>query len=235
MVRVAHLSPDAPNIDVYVNDTPVEDLSDVSYGTVSDYQSLPAGSQNLKIYAAGETSEPLIEAGVELEKGSAYTIGAVGLAEDGSLETQLYKDDRSLPAGDNAKLRMIHAAPDVETVDIAVRNGPELFVDLGFPNATGYEEVPAGTYPLEARAAGSGEVVFTTEASLSAETIYTAFATGMAKNGTLSVKLVEDAGAGNNLRGVEHTPDTGGIPLTHFLSATLLIAAGLFILLYRPA
>ena len=39
-VRVAHLAPDAPNVDVYVNDEPV--LTDVPYTTISDYLSLPA-------------------------------------------------------------------------------------------------------------------------------------------------------------------------------------------------
>ena len=34
-MRVAHLAPDAPNVDVYVNDEPV--LTDVPYTTISDY------------------------------------------------------------------------------------------------------------------------------------------------------------------------------------------------------
>ncbi len=41
-VRVAHLSPDASNVDVYVNGAPV--LTNVSYTTVSDY--LPVVSIN---------------------------------------------------------------------------------------------------------------------------------------------------------------------------------------------
>ena len=40
-VRVAHFSPDAPNVDIYVNDDRV--LSDVPYKTVSDYLELPPG------------------------------------------------------------------------------------------------------------------------------------------------------------------------------------------------
>ena len=41
MVRVAHFSPDAPAVDVYVNDDRV--LSGVKYKTVSKYLELPAG------------------------------------------------------------------------------------------------------------------------------------------------------------------------------------------------
>jgi hypothetical protein len=43
-VRVAHLSPDAPNVDVSVNGEPVAALQNVPYGTISPYLSLPAGS-----------------------------------------------------------------------------------------------------------------------------------------------------------------------------------------------
>lgn len=156
MVRVAHLSPDAPNVDVDVNDEPVGALSGISFGTVSPYLSLPAGTQNVKVYAADDASEPLIQADLDLQGGEAYTLGAVGLVEDGSLAAQIYEDDKSLPAEGKARLRVVHAAPDVASVDVAPgRGGEALFADLGFPNATSYEEVPSGTYTLEARAAGT--------------------------------------------------------------------------------
>ena len=55
-VRVAHLAPDAPNVDVYVNDEPV--LTDVPYTTISDYLSLPAGTQQVTVFATGDTTSP---------------------------------------------------------------------------------------------------------------------------------------------------------------------------------
>ena len=68
-VRVAHLSPDAPKVDVYVNGEPV--LTDVPYTTVSSYLSLPAGTQQVTVYAAGDTPSPVIDAPVELAAGGA--------------------------------------------------------------------------------------------------------------------------------------------------------------------
>src|SRR3712207_9365495 len=53
-VRVAHLAPDAPNVDVYVNGDPV--LTNVAYTTVSGYLSLPAGTQQVTVYATGDTT-----------------------------------------------------------------------------------------------------------------------------------------------------------------------------------
>lgn len=213
-VRVAHLSPDAPNVDVYVNDEPVSELTDVPYKTVSPYLSLPAGDQNVKIYPTGDTSEPVVEADVSLQDGESYTIGAVGLMQDGSLAAQVYEDENTHPTEGNARLRVIHAAPDVDSVDIAPEDGPELFTDLGFPSATRYEEVPRGTYTLVATAVGSSEEqLIISDAPLSGGTTYTAIAVGQAEKGTLEVIVSGDAGASSGEQAVlpaDPMPDTGG-------------------------
>jgi hypothetical protein len=52
-VRVVHASPDAPDVDVLLDDAEV--LSDVPYLTASDYRDVPAGNLNLKVNAAGTT------------------------------------------------------------------------------------------------------------------------------------------------------------------------------------
>src|SRR3712207_9223203 len=91
-IRVAHLSPDAPNVDVSVNGEPVAALQNVPYGTISPYLPLPAGSQRVTVYPAGDNFQPVIDTPVELAAGGAYTIGAVGLVSDGSLRPQVYQD-----------------------------------------------------------------------------------------------------------------------------------------------
>ena len=107
-MRVAHLAPDAPNVDVYVNGDP--ELTDVPYTTVSDYLSLPAGTQQVTVYATGDTTSPVIDTPVELAAGGAYTVAAVGLVADDSLTAQVYEDDLRVPASGNAKVRVVHAS-----------------------------------------------------------------------------------------------------------------------------
>lgn len=230
-VRVAHLSPDAPNVDVYVNDAPVNQLTNVPFGTVSSYLPLPAGPQDVKVFAAGDTSEPVIEANVELQNGAAYTIGAVGLVRDGSLKAQVYEDDTSLPTEGNAKLRVVHAAPDVGAVDIGPQGGQDLFTELGFPNATRYNEVPAGTYTLEGTDTELGQIAFSIpDVTLSANTVYTAFATGLSEEGTFTVKLVEDATTGNP-QAAEPMPDTGGISPVQLALVAVAIFTTVFLVI----
>jgi Domain of unknown function (DUF4397) len=190
-VRVAHLSPDAPNVDVYVNGEPV--LTDVPYTTISSYLSLPAGTQQVTVYAAGDTSRPVIDTPVELAAGGAYTIAAVGLVTDGSITAQVYQDDLRAPSAGNAKLRVIHASPDAGPVDVVPRGGDPLVTDLAFPEDTPYAEVPAGTYTLDVNAAGTDQTVLTVpDAALASGGVYSAFAVGTVYADSLDVLLVQD-------------------------------------------
>jgi hypothetical protein len=190
-VRVGHLSPDAPNVDVYVNDEPA--LTDVPYTTVSSYLSLPAGTQQVTVYASGDTSTPVIDVPVKLAAGGVYTIAAVGLVTDGSITAQVYQDDLRAPSAGNAKLRVIHASPDAGPVDVVPRDGEPLVTDLSFPEDTPYAEVPAGTYTLDVNSAGTRQTVLTApDAALASGGVYSAFAVGTVYADSLDVLLVQD-------------------------------------------
>jgi len=170
-VRVVHASPDAPNVDVWVDGEIV--LTDVPFTAVSEYLSLPAGTYNVQVTATGAT-DPVIDADLSLEAGTSYTVAATGLLAD--IAPVVLTDDRA-PASGQAKLRVFHASPSAPaSVDVAVTDGPVLVEGLAFPEATGYLTVDAGTYPLEIRAAGETDAALTLEATLAAGENYTAIA-----------------------------------------------------------
>src|SRR5215207_7037425 len=239
-VRVAHLAPDAPNVDVYVNGDPV--LTDVPYTTVSSYLPLPAGTQQVTVYAAGDTSTPVIDAPVEVAAGGAYTIAAVGLVTDGSITAQVYQDDLRAPSSGDAKVRVVHASPDVGPVDVIPRGGDPLVEGLAFPEATPYAQVPAGTYTLDVNAAGTNQTALTVpDAALASGGVYSAFAVGTVYADSLDVLLVRDdastgattsasssasasASATASPSAARSLPDTGGsmwLPLTAALALTI--------------
>jgi hypothetical protein len=214
-VRVAHLSSDAPNVDVYVNGEPVAALTDVPYGTVSGYLPLPAGTQQVTVYATGDTSAPVIDTPVELAAGGTYTVAAVGLVSDASLTAQVYEDDLAAPAAGNGKVRVVHASPDAGPVDVATADGTYLASGLSYPSASPYAQVPAGTYDVNVLAAGTGTVAVSAPGTSVADGgVYTAFATGTASAGSLGVILVQD-----NAAGVETLASTGGISLAWVAAA----------------
>ena len=182
-LRVVHASPDAPPVDVYVDNESV--LSNVSFGTVSDYLSVPEGTYTITITAAGDRDAVVFEGDVSVESETAYTVAAAGeVTEDAatSFAPVILTDNATTPGEDEAAVRLAHLSPDAPAVDVTVaESGDVLFDNVSFANATDYATVPAGDYTLEVRpatASDDGDVVTTFEVSLEGETAYTGYAVG---------------------------------------------------------
>jgi len=181
-VRVAHLSPNAPNVDVYVDDAAV--LEDVPFGAVSGYLDVPAGTRAVEITAAGDPDTVVFSGDVEVAAETAYTVAAVGeLGDDADEPFQplILEDDRSAPADDSARLRVVHASPDAPAVDVTVEStGDALFDGVGYLDS-GSVTVPANDYTVQIRGdteSNDGDVVADFDVSLEGGQGYTAFAAG---------------------------------------------------------
>lgn len=178
-VRAAHLSPDAPNVDVVVDGETV--LSDVPFRAVSDYLELPVGTANVAISATDDPETVVFDQELEIAEG-AFTIAALGeLSEENQpFAPTVLEDDLSDP-GENARVRLVHASPDAPAVDVTVGGGETvLFENVAFGEA-GALEVPAGEYTLEVRPAtncNDGEVVAEFDVAPAAGSVSTAFAVG---------------------------------------------------------
>ncbi len=189
-VRVAHLSPDAPAVDILVNNMVA--FSNVAFKDVSDYAALMPGTYNVKVVPAGAITPVVIEANLTLDAGKDYTVAAVNVLA--SIEPLPLLDNNAAPAAGNAHVRFVHASPDAPAVDIAVAGGgPVLFPNVPFKGVGTYLPVPAGTYDLEVRLAGTSTVVLPLpDIELMAGKIYTAFAVGLVADGTLDAVLTDD-------------------------------------------
>ncbi|UII54501.1 DUF4397 domain-containing protein [Cytobacillus spongiae] len=154
MVRVLHASPDAPNVDVYVNGNPI--LKNVEYKQSSKYMSLPAGRYQIDIYPTGTMVSTVISKKVHVEPGKFYTLAAIGPVS--KLRLAAFEDMPQVPAGET-KARFIHLSPDAPAVDIAVKNRDVIFPNVSFKEATDYLGLSPMTVDLEARVAGTKNVV----------------------------------------------------------------------------
>jgi hypothetical protein len=181
--RVAHLSPDAPNIDIYVDGERVRES--ISYGTITDYRDLAPGTYTIQVVPIGEDPaeavlEETVEAGDEgpTVDGLLAVIGEVA-AENQPLEALFLDDDNSPVNPGTARVRVLHASPDAPAVDVvAGENGDALFENVAF-GESGYVEVPEGEYTLDIYPAGDRETsVFEVDVSLAGGTVYSAFAVG---------------------------------------------------------
>ena len=75
-LRVVHASPDAPAVDVLIENDTV--LSNVSFGDVSDYLPGPAGTYNVTIAAAEDPDTVVFDDEVTIEPRTVVTIAASG-------------------------------------------------------------------------------------------------------------------------------------------------------------
>ena len=181
MVRVLHASPDAPAVDVHLDDAPVEALTGVPFGAISEYLAVPAGDHNVKVFATGTTTDPVIDADVTVAAGASYTIAATDALA--AITAQVIEDDPS-PSCLTAQVRVVHFSADAPAVDIATSGATAedaVVQDLVYPNASGYLDLPGGTYDLEVRLAGETTVALPLPGvTIEDCTSYSVFAVGSA-------------------------------------------------------
>jgi len=181
-VRVAHVSPDAPNVDVYVDGDAV--LEDVPFGTVSDYLAVPAGVRQVEITAAGDPDTSVFYDVVTVEADTDYTVAAAGEISMGGSEAFapiVLEDDNSEVGSNDARLRAVHVSPDAPDVDITAAGGDVVLFDGVAFGESGTTIVEASDYTVEIRAdtdSNDGDVVADFDVSLNGGTVYTAFAAG---------------------------------------------------------
>jgi hypothetical protein len=160
LVRVAHFSPDASYVDVYMVSLNRRQLfPNVFYKSVSGYWAVAAGPFTYEVRPAGAApeSEPAIQVKGNLAAGQAYTVAAVGRRD--RLQGVLLRDDMRPSAPGKAKVRFLDAAFDLGTVDIALRGGRVLGAGVAFPEPTGYRQLVSGSYRVEVRRSGADAVL----------------------------------------------------------------------------
>lgn len=233
-LRVVHASPDAPAVDVYVNNNKV--LTNVPFFTVSDYLDLAAGSYDIKVTPTGKADTAVIDAkGVAIEGGKAYTIAAGGKVAE--IKPYILSDNLAVPAAGKAHVRVIHLSPDAPAVDVKVAGGPTLVSNLAFGKDSGYLPVDAGSYDLQVVPAGKSEpvVLDLKGTKLEAGKIYDVFATNELAKITAQVKVTTPAastGGGSTTppSSLPRTAGEEGLPVALFgLVALLLLAGGLLL------
>jgi len=130
-IRVAHASPDAPAVDVYVDAAPDGNepaIAGAEFTDVTDYLVIPEGEHEVTITAAGST-EPVAPTPLTVGlSDNPYTFAAIGelSPENGEscFTVDVYKDDLDPLDDDTGRVRAYHAVPDAPAVDVRVEDGP---------------------------------------------------------------------------------------------------------------
>ncbi len=175
-VLVAHASPDAPGVDLLIDDVK-QNTAALLYPGNTGYLQAESGTRNIKVNVAG-TATTVINADLTLEKDKNYSVFAVDSVA--SISAIAFEDDLTSPASGKAHVRFIHLSPNAPAVDVAVASsGAVVFGDVSFKEGTAFAPLDAGTYNLDVRVAGTSTVALVLPAiTLQAGKIYTVFAKG---------------------------------------------------------
>jgi hypothetical protein len=228
-IRLAHLSPDTPKVDVYV--ASVADpgnsivVPGVGYGAVSPYQPVAPGSYVVSMRAAGASkdSPPVISTTVDAKAGQAYTVAGTGLSA--SLGLTVLNDQLDLPPAGKAAVRCINGAVSASAVDIGQADKQPWATGVKFATTTPYTDVNAGTWTLRVTAPGKPSV----DLPVTVDQNSTYSVVLLDKKGAFSAQIIRDS-AGSQVApvgGVETgfggtTPD----PLALLAFGTAAVALG---------
>jgi hypothetical protein len=171
-VRIAHLSPKAPAMDMYLypfgNPGDLIVLRDVSYGQVSAYQALSPGEYTVAMrgFGAPESSKPALTTSFMVSSHAAYTVAALG--PDPGLRVEVLHDQMTAPAG-KALVRVFQASLSEPTVTVSW--GTDVLArQLAFGAATPYAAFSPGEQTVRFSAPGKDA---TMPVRLAANTIHT--------------------------------------------------------------
>ena len=162
LIRVAHMIPDFPDVDVYVDDSEEPVFSGVGYTDTTDYVELPEGEAQIRVTAADGRALVVFDEQVSVPAGNTTAVAlgepmedepangeqAEGGADIG-FQLELFEDNNTPPAEsiNDSRLRLIHASPDAPAVDVRVGE-TTVFENIGFGEGE-YYDLPAGDYDFE--------------------------------------------------------------------------------------
>lgn len=231
-LRLAHLSPNTPPVDVYLysfhNPNAIIVLHHVAYGTISGYETVPSGEYTVAMRGAGAapSSPPVLSTTIDVRAGRSYTVAGMGPAN--GLRLQILNDRLTTPHG-KALVRVIQASLVQHRVTITAGR-KVLARNLQFARVTSYIVVSAGTWNVKA----AGESEHTSAAiQLAAGTIHTIVV--LDDPGHLSLDdLVDAAGSrviptgapATGLGGTAPRPAPSKLPWLVLALAGLVLCAG---------
>jgi hypothetical protein len=156
-IRLAHLSPTTPAVDVYLysfgNPRAKLVLHHVAYGTVSSYVRVRPGEYSVAMRKLGASpaSQPVLSTTVHVVADHAYTVAGLGPAS--GVRLQVLQDRVMTPKG-KILIRVIQASLHQHLVTVTA--GKQVLAhNLAFAQLTRYRVANPGTWAF--RAAGASE------------------------------------------------------------------------------
>ncbi|MGW5720114.1 DUF4397 domain-containing protein [Amycolatopsis sp. NPDC003865] len=190
-IRIGHLSPEVPPVDISF--APFGQAEKVvirkaGYGAVTPYSSLDPGKYTLSMRPADAASStpPALSATIEIAERSAYSLLVFANGPGGTLKGTLVTDDLTAPAAGKGRLRIVEGSAAITPVSV---DGPGVLLakDAPYGFTSPYVDVPEGRWPLALR---SGTAKTSPEIDVKAGSSTTVFV--LENNGVLKANPISD-------------------------------------------
>ena len=178
---------DVGPVDVYVGDAPV--VEGLEYGQATEFAVIPSASQQLRVVPAGSAvEEATVDFTEDLQPGGAYQLTVSGLAIEELSSWISGVDVSPLPAG-QARVRVVHASPDLGLIDVAVAQGEVPFEGIELGTQSGYVPFEASEFAFQVRQSGEDTLLLNTPEPVQLEEgmNYDLYVIGLADAGTLEL------------------------------------------------
>ncbi|WP_332067298.1 DUF4397 domain-containing protein [Aeromonas media] len=167
-IRISHLAPDAPKVNVNVDGAPL--LTAVDYGASSGLKPVTAGSHEVAVdgILPSGTSTVIGPVSLDLKPDTQYDVLAVGKLEgsgDTAFGPLVIERPNQAPMGGDIRVQVVHAAPGAPAVDIhvtapgAALTSPTL-ANIPFKTYSDPLTLPAGEYQIRLTLPGTVDVVY---------------------------------------------------------------------------
>lgn len=181
-LRVVHASPDAPAVDIVVNDDLGNPLvPGIEFPDFTGFLSVPADDYNVKVVEPISGLTP-IDVDLTLDAGITYTVVALDTLASGNITALVAADDPRRVVTE-AKVRLIHASPTAGDVDIWVTAEgaditvePPTLTEIPLGANTGFLSLAEGTYDVNVAQTGTTTAAISATITVDAGGIYTAIA-----------------------------------------------------------
>jgi hypothetical protein len=192
-VSIYHASPNAPELDVFVDGRAVNRLDFTDY---TGYLNFYTGTRNFKVNPFN-ASNALVDTTITFADGAFYSMFIVNNLSN--VEALTVRDSASAPSTGKAKIRFINLSPDASALDvISNEGGAPMFEAQEFKQASDFVEVDAANSSFVIKPAGqSEELVEVSDTELRPGRFYTIIARGFANppagnNNALSLEVIEN-------------------------------------------
>lgn len=156
-IRFLNAVPNSPAIDIYFNSVLV--ARRLQYSQFTEYMKIPEAQYQVNIYPTGTQTNPILSTEINIPNGTIGTIAVIGLLPDVSLFP--ISDPLSAITPGQVCVRFGHLSPNAPAVDITAPDGSMFFDNISYEEITDYLCMDPGRYTLQARLAGTDQVVLT--------------------------------------------------------------------------